>query len=243
MAKLMSLDHNPCTNMLLASLTEDERTRLFPHLKLVELSLDEPLNAPFEQICYGYFPTTVIVSLLHVMENGATTELGLIGKEGMVGSPVFMGTDISSSWALVQSAGYAYRLPGKIIKKEFSRDGTFQRVLLCYTQTLMVQISQTAVCNRHHTLVQQLCRWLLLNIDRRPDNQLNMTQEIIARMLGVRREGVTEAAGAIQKEGLIRYSRGRITVLDREGLELRACECYRTVVNETERIMNACKHT
>lgn len=238
MAKIMSLKHDPSENQLLAALPPAERVRLLPHLQLVEMSLEVPIYAPFKQIQHAYFPTSMIVSLLHVMESGATTELGLIGKEGIAGVPLFMGTEVSTNWAVVQSAGYAYRLSGHILKKEFARSGTFQHLLLCYAQTLMAQISQTAVCNRHHTLSQQLCRWLLLNIDRLPDNQLNMTQELIANMLGVRREGVTEAAGAIQREGLIRYSRGRITVLDRAGLEKRVCECYRTVVNETDRIMN-----
>lgn len=237
----MSLKHDPTENQLLAALPAAERMQLAPHLHLVEMSLEEPIYTPFKQIDYAYFPTSVIVSLLHVMHNGATTELGLIGKEGIAGVPLFMGTEVSSNWAVVQSAGYAYRLSGHILKKEFARNGQFQHLLLCYAQALMAQISQTAVCNRHHTLNQQLCRWLLLNIDRLPNNQLNMTQELIANMLGVRREGVTEAAGALQREGLIRYSRGRITVLDREGLEKRVCECYRTVVDETDRIMDACK--
>lgn len=237
----MSLEYDPSENHLLAALPAAERMRLVPHLHLVEMSLEEPIYTPFKQIEYAYFPISMIVSLLHVMQNGATTELGLIGKEGIAGVPLFMGTEVSSNWAVVQSAGYAYRLSGHILKKEFARNRKFQHLLLRYAQTLMAQISQTAVCNRHHTLDQQLCRWLLLNIDRLPDNQLNITQELIANMLGVRREGVTEAAGAIQREGLIRYSRGRIIVLDREGLEKRVCECYRSVVDETNRIMNAGK--
>ena len=234
----MSLDQDPCHNKLLAALPEEERSRVFPDLELVEMPLGDVLYSPDKQIKHVYFPTTAIVSLLHVMESGASAEIAVVGKEGIVGISLFMGGETTSSWAVVQSAGYAYRLTGQRLKTEFFRAETLQRLLLRYTQALMTQMAQTAVCNRHHTVDQQLCRWLLLSLDRLPSNELTMTQELIANMLGVRREGVTEAAGRLQRDGLIRYVRGKITVLDREGLEKRVCECYRVVKIETDRLMS-----
>ncbi|MCL5975811.1 MAG: Crp/Fnr family transcriptional regulator [Gammaproteobacteria bacterium] len=233
----MSLEHNPCQNNLLAALPEEERARVFPDLELVQMPLGDALYSPDKQIKHVYFPTTAIVSLLHVMESGASAEIAVVGKEGIVGVSLFMGGETTPSWAVVQSAGYAYRLTGQRLKAEFFRAKTLQRLLLRYTQALMTQMAQTAVCNRHHTVDQQLCRWLLLSLDRLPSNELTMTQELIANMLGVRREGVTEAAGHLQRDGLIRYVRGKITVLDRNGLENRVCECYRVVKKETDRLM------
>lgn len=233
----MSLDQDPSHNNLLAALTEEERKRVFPDLELVEMKLGDTLYSPDHLIKHVYFPTTAIVSLLHVMESGASAEIAVVGKEGIVGISLFMGGETTSSWAVVQSAGFAYRLTGQRLKNEFFRAKTLQRLLLRYTQALMTQMAQTAVCNRHHTVDQQLCRWLLLSMDRLPSNELTMTQELIANMLGVRREGVTEAAGRLQHEGLIRYVRGKITVLDRKGLEKRVCECYRVVKVETDRLM------
>jgi CRP-like cAMP-binding protein len=233
----MSLDQVPCHNNLLAALPEEERARVFPDLELVQMPLGDVLYSPDKQIKHVYFPTTAIVTLLHVMESGASAEIAVVGKEGIVGISLFMGGETTSSWAVVQSAGYAYRLTGQRLKNEFFRAEKLQRLLLRYTQALMTQMAQTAVCNRHHTVDQQLCRWLLLSLDRLPSNELTMTQELIANMLGVRREGVTEAAGRLQHDGLIRYVRGKITVLDRKGLEKRVCECYRVVKIETDRLM------
>lgn len=234
----MSLDQNPCQNNLLAALPEEERERVFPDLDLVQMPLGDVLYSPDKQIKHVYFPTTAIVSLLHVMESGASAEIAVVGKEGIVGISLFMGGETTSSWAVVQSAGYAYRLSGQRLKTEFFRAEKLQRLLLRYTQALMTQMAQTAVCNRHHTVDQQLCRWLLLSLDRLPSNELTMTQELIANMLGVRREGVTESAGRLQHDGLIRYVRGKITVLDRKGLEKRVCECYRVVKVETDRLLS-----
>ena len=184
-----------------------------------------------------YFPADCIISLLYVMENGASAEIAVVGNEGMVGISLFMGGDTTPSRAVVQSAGHAYRLKGSLLKEEFARSGAAQHLLLRYTQALLTQMAQTAVCNRHHTVEQQLCRWLLLSLDRLSDNKLTMTQELIANMLGVRREGVTEAAGKLQAAGLIRYSRGKITVLDRPRLERKACECYAVVKKESDRLL------
>ncbi|MHB1531563.1 MAG: Crp/Fnr family transcriptional regulator [Acidithiobacillus sp.] len=187
---------------------------------------------------HAYFPTTSIVSLLYVMEDGAAAEIAVVGNEGVVGVSLFMGGETTTSRAVVQSAGYGYRLKEQLLKDEFIRDSPMQRLLLRYTQALLTQMAQTAVCNRHHTLDQQLCRWLLLSLDRLPSNKLRMTQELIANMLGVRREGVTQAAGNVQKAGLIQYRRGLITVLDRVGLEARVCECYAVVKKETDRLLS-----
>jgi CRP-like cAMP-binding protein len=189
------------------------------------------------QLNHVYFPTTSIVSLLYVMEDGASAEIAVVGHEGMVGVALFMGGETTPSRAVVQSAGHAYRLKGQVLKDEFRRAATLQHLLLRYTQALLTQMAQTAVCNRHHSVDQQLCRWLLLSLDRLPSNNLSMTQELIANMLGVRREGVTEAAGKLQAAGLIRYSRGHITVLDRPRLESQACECYQVVKKEFDRLL------
>ena len=184
-----------------------------------------------------YFPTNCIVSLLYVLENGASAEIAVVGREGVIGVSLFMGGETTPSRAIVQSAGFAYRLSGKLVKEEFSRHGDLLHVLLRYTQSLITQMAQTAVCNRHHSVDQQLCRWLLLSLDRLSTNQLKMTQELIANMLGVRREGVTEAAGKLQRQGVIRYRRGQITVLDRAKLEHMSCECYAVVKRETDRLL------
>ncbi|MBT0963437.1 Crp/Fnr family transcriptional regulator [Denitromonas sp. IR12] len=189
------------------------------------------------QMRHIYFPTTAIVSLLYVMEDGASAEIAVVGNEGVVGVSLFMGGETTPSRAVVQSAGLAYRLPGQLLKDEFLRAGPMQRLLLRYTQALITQMAQTAVCNRHHSLDQQFCRWLLLSLDRLPTNELVMTQELIANMLGVRREGVTEAAGNVQRAGLIEYRRGHIAVLDRAGLEARTCECYAVVKKEFDRLL------
>jgi CRP-like cAMP-binding protein len=229
--------HDPRQNHLLAALPADEYARLVPHLELVPMPLSEVLYEPGIQMRQVYFPINSIVSLLYVMENGASAEIAVVGNEGIVGVSLFMGGETTPSRAVVQSAGHAYRLKGQVLKDEFYRAGPMQRLLLRYTQALLTQMAQTAVCNRHHSLDQQLCRWLLLSLDRLPSNELIMTQELIANMLGVRREGVTEAAGHVQKAGLIEYHRGRITVLDRPGLEARSCECYAVVKKEFDRLL------
>jgi CRP-like cAMP-binding protein len=199
--------------------------------------LGEAVCEPGIPMRYVYFPTTCIVSLLYVMENGASAEIAVVGNEGIVGVSLFMGGETTTSRAVVQSAGYAYRLTGQHLKDAFFLAGPVQRLLLRYTQALLTQMSQTAVCNRHHSVDQQLCRWLLLSLDRLPSNELTMTQELIANMLGVRREGVTEAAGELQRAGLIHYKRGKITVIDRPGLEARVCECYAVVKREFDRLL------
>ena len=228
---------NPRQNHLLAALPAEEYARLFPHLERVPMPLGEVLYEPGIQMRHVYFPTTSIVSLLCVMEDGASAEIAVVGNEGIVGVSLFMGGETTPSRAVVQSAGHAYRLKGPLLKDEFYRAGPMQRLLLRYTPALLTQMAQTAVCNRHHSLDQQLCRWLLLSLDRLPSNELIMTQELIANMLGVRREGVTEAAGKLPSAGLIQYSRGRIVVIDRPGLEARACECYRVVKKEFDRLL------
>jgi CRP-like cAMP-binding protein len=189
------------------------------------------------QLNHVYFPTTAIVSLLYVMEDGASAEIAVVGNEGIIGIALFMGGETTPNRAVVQSAGHAFRLKGQLLKDEFNRSGVLQYLLLRYTQALLTQMAQTAVCNRHHSVDQQLCRWLLLSLDRLSSNTLTMTQELIANMLGVRREGVTEAAGSLQNAGLIHYSRGRIDVLNRPGLEARACECYAVVKKEFDRLL------
>ncbi|MBA3904223.1 MAG: Crp/Fnr family transcriptional regulator, partial [Rhodocyclaceae bacterium] len=211
--------------------------RLFPHLELVPMPLGYVLYESGSKLRHVYFPTTSIVSLLYVMIDGASAEIAVVGNDGIIGVALFMGGETMPNRAVVQSAGYAYRLRGQLLKQEFNRSGELQHLLLRYTQALLTQMAQTAVCNRHHSLDQQLCRWLLLSLDRLPSNDLVMTQELIANMLGVRREGVTEAAGNVQKAGLIEYSRGRITVRDRAGLEARACECYAVVKKEFDRLL------
>ena len=224
-------------NHLLAALPDDELERLNPHLELVPLLLGAVLYESGEQMRHVYFPADAIISLLYVMEDGASAEIAVVGNEGIVGISLFMGGETTPSRAIVQSAGHAYRLKGQLLKDEFYRAGPMQHLLLRYTQALLTQMSQTAVCNRHHTVDQQLCRWLLLSLDRLQSNELTMTQELIANMLGVRREGVTEAAGKLQHAGLIHYSRGKITVMDRPGLEKRVCECYAVVRKEFERLL------
>jgi len=230
--------HSPTQNRLLAALPAADAQRLIPHLELVPLTLG---GVVYEAGCmqsYAHFPTTAIVSLLHEMQNGSSAEIAVVGNDGMVGVALFMGSESMSSRAIVQSAGFAYRLAAAHLNKEFVRAGAMQRRLLRYTQALLTQMAQTAVCNRHHTIDQQLCRWLLLSRDRLPSNELVMTQELIANMLGVRREGVTGAAGKLMAAGLIRYSRGRITILNRSGLEERACECYGVVKTECDRLLS-----
>ena len=229
--------HAPDQNHLLAALPADERGRLLPHLELVPMPLGNVLYESGNELKHVYFPTTAIVSLLYVMLDGASAEIGVVGNEGIIGVALFMGGETMPNRAVVQSAGHAYRLKGQLLKEEFSRSGELQHLLLRYTQALLTQMAQTAVCNRHHSLDQQLCRWLLLSLDRLPASELVMTQELIANMLGVRREGVTEAAGKLQKAGLIRYQRGRISVLDRAGLEARSCECYAVVKQEYDRLL------
>jgi len=224
-------------NQLLAALPAAERERLYPNLELVPMPLGDVLYESGSRLRHVYFPTTCIVSLLYVMEDGASAEIAVVGNEGIIGIALFMGGETTPSRALVQSAGHALRLKGQLLKDEFNRSGVLQHLLLRYTQALLTQMAQTAVCNRHHSVDQQLCRWLLLSLDRLSSNTLSMTQELIANMLGVRREGVTEAAGRLQGAGLINYSRGRITVLDRPRLEARACECYAVVKKEFDRLL------
>ena len=235
--RLMAGSHDPPQNYLLAGLSLDERNRLFPHLQLVAMPLGKVLYEPGDVLRHVYFPLDCIVSLLYVMEDGASGEISVVGNEGLIGIALFMGGETTPSRAIVQSAGHAYRLAGQRLKDEFYRNGGLQVLLLRYTQALITQMSQTAVCNRHHTVDQQLCRWLLLSMDRLPSSHLVMTQERIANMLGVRREGVTEAAGKLQKLGVIHYVRGQITVLDHAKLEQLCCECYAVVKKETDRLL------
>ncbi len=228
---------SPFSNHLLAALPDQVQQRLFPHLEPVTLSLGEVLYESGGAMRNVYFPTNSIVSLLYVMENGASAEISVVGNEGLIGVSVFMGGESTPSRAVVQSAGQAFRLAGQRLKDEFGRHGEMLQLMLRYTQALITQMSQTAVCNRHHSIDQQLCRWLLLSLDRLPGNELVMTQELIANMLGVRREGVTDAAGKLQRLGAIEYSRGHITVLDRPQLERLSCECYAVVKKETDRLL------
>jgi CRP-like cAMP-binding protein len=229
--------HVPQDNRLLGALPPAERERLYPHLEVVPLPLGRVLYESGDLMRHVYFPTDSIVSLLYVLADGASAEISVVGNEGVIGIALFMGGDTTSSRAIVQSAGFAYRLAGQRLKDEFHRNGEVQQLLLRYTQALITQMAQTAVCNRHHSVDQQLCRWLLLSLDRLATNQLVMTQELIANMLGVRREGVTEAAGKLHKLGVIRYARGRITVLDRPRLEELCCECYAVVKKESDRLL------
>lgn len=227
----------PRQNHLLDGLPADDYARLKPHLEVVPMKLGEVLYEPSARMRHVYFPTTSIVSLLYVMEDGASAEIAVVGNEGMLGISLFMGGETTPSQAVVQSAGFGLRLKAQMLKDEFARFGPMMHLLLRYTQALITQMAQTAVCNRHHSVDQQLCRWLLLSLDRLASNELSMTQELIANMLGVRREGVTEAAGKLQDAGLIRYRRGRITVLDRPRLEAQACECYQVVKTEFDRLL------
>jgi len=224
-------------NALLEALPDAERARLLSHLEPVELPLGAVLYEAGTRLTHVYFPTTAIVSLIYVMDDGATTEIAIVGNEGIVGVSLFMGGESTTSRAVVQSAGMGYRLKSSKMIEEFNRTGPVLNLLLRYTQALITQMAQTAVCNRHHSLDQQLCRWLLLSLDRLRSNELVVTQELIANLLGVRREGVTEAAGRLHAAGLITYRRGRITVLDRAQLERRSCECYRVVKREYDRLL------
>ncbi|WP_412851739.1 Crp/Fnr family transcriptional regulator [Ectothiorhodospira shaposhnikovii] len=233
---------NPRVNQLLAMLPDEDYRQLLPGLELVALPLGQVIYEPGIPMDHVYFPIDAIVSLLYVMEDGASAEIAVVGKDGVVGVALFMGGETTPSQAVVQSAGQAYRLGARRLKDAFRRvggrrQGVLHDLLLRYAQALLTQMAQTAVCNRHHTLDQQLCRWLLLSLDRLPSNHLVMTQELIANMLGVRREGVTEAAGKLQRAGLIKYHRGHITVLDRAGLEARSCECYAVVKRECDRLV------
>ena len=227
----------PEQNQLLTSLPAMDHQRLLPHLEVVDLPLGMVVFESGSTLHHLYFPTSGIVSLLYAMESGASTEIAVIGSEGVVGIALFMGGESTPSRAVVQSAGHGYRLNAAVLKTEFERGGRLQFLLLRYTQALIAQMTQTAVCNRHHSVDQQLCRWLLLSLDRLPSNQLNMTQELIANMLGVRREGGTEAAGKLQEAGLISYHRGHIAVLNRPRLEQRVCECYAVVKKEMDRLL------
>ncbi|QPK64536.1 Crp/Fnr family transcriptional regulator [Methylomonas sp. LL1] len=238
----MTEHDNPRQNHLLNALSEAEYAELLPHLEAVKMPLGHVIYESGGELRHVYFPTTCIVSLLYVMENGASAEIAVAGNDGLIGVALFMGGNTMPNRAVVQSAGGAYRIKGPLLMAEFNRsggrrNGLLQSLLLRYTQALITQMAQTAVCNRHHSVDQQLCRWLLLSLDRLPTNQLNMTQELIANMLGVRREGVTEAAGKLQLAGLIQYSRGHITVLNRAGLEDRVCECYQVVKVESDRLL------
>ena len=228
---------DPKTNHLLAALPAPEWKRLLPHIEAVELPLGMVLYESGSILSHVYFPATSIISLLYVMDDGASAEIAVVGNEGVVGISIFMGGGTTPSRAVVQSAGHGFRLKADFMRDEFQRNGPVMHLFLRYTQALITQMAQTAVCNRHHSLDQQLCRWLLLSMDRLEGNELVMTQELIANMLGVRREGVTEAATKLQRAGLIQYARGRITVLDRPGLEQRTCECYRVVKKEYDRLL------
>jgi CRP-like cAMP-binding protein len=224
-------------NHLLAALSSVELKPMRRHLELVDMPLGEIVYESGRSLDHVYFPTTCIVSLLYVLENGASAEIAVVGNEGVVGISIFMGGETTPSRGVVQSAGDAFRMRGQVMKDQFNRGGAMQHLMLRYTQTLITQMAQTAVCNRHHSLDQQLCRWLLLSIDRLPSPEIVMTQELIANMLGVRREGVTEAAGKLQKAGVISYKRGHIKVLDRPRLEEMSCECYAVVRRETDRLL------
>jgi CRP-like cAMP-binding protein len=229
--------HAPAQNHLLAALPAADYQRLLPDLEFMPLPLGMAVYESGGKLDYVYFPTNCIVSLLYVMKDGASAEIAVVGHEGLVGIALFMGGESTPSRAVVQSAGSAYRLASKVLKREFEQSHPLQHLLLRYTQALITQMAQTAVCNRHHSVEQQLCRWLLLSLDRLPSNELAMTQELIANMLGVRREGVTEAAGKLQATGLIQYNRGHIKVLDRPKLEERVCECYAVVKQESDRLL------
>ncbi|MCU9956034.1 MULTISPECIES: Crp/Fnr family transcriptional regulator [Burkholderia] len=233
----MSALPSPIDNHLLAALPPEGLAHISPQLVLVDMPLGKVLYESGGALSHVYFPTTSIVSLLYVMEDGSSAEIAIVGNDGLIGIALFMGGETTPSRAIVQSAGHAYRLDARILKDEFRRGGSMQRLLLRYTQALITQMAQTAVCNRHHSIDQQLCRWLLLSLDRLPSSELKMTQELIANMLGVRRSGVTEAALKLQDAGLIRYNYGHIEVLDRSGLEKRVCECYGVVRREFDRLL------
>jgi len=234
----MATNNNPNQNHLLAALPTADFERLNEHLELVPMPIGKMLYEPNEQLQYAYFPTTCIVSLHYVMESGASAETAGVGNEGIVGVSLFMGGNTTSSSAVVQTGGFAYRLDRRLLKQEFDRSETLQKLLLRYTQALMTQMTQTSVCNRHHSIEQQLCRWLLLTLDRLSTNDLIMTQELVASMLGVRREGITEAAGNLQRAGFINYRRGHISIVSRIGLEAHTCECYSIVKKEMSRLLS-----
>jgi CRP-like cAMP-binding protein len=233
---------NPNQNHLLAALPEADFARVASHLELIAMPLGQYLYEPGEQLRYAYFPTTAIVSLHYVTESGASAETAGVGNEGIVGVALYMGGETTSSSAVVQTAGHAYRLEARYLKQEFNAGGFLQRLLLRYAQALMTQMSQTAVCNQHHTLEQRLCRWLLLTLDRVGSRELVMTQEQVASMLGVRREGITEAAGNLQRAGIIHYRRGHLSVIQRAGLEAMTCECYAVVKKEMDRLLSDVQH-
>jgi len=233
----MSVTQSSLQNHLLAALPASDFLRIQPHLRLVPMMLGDVLYESGSRLRSVYFPTTAIVSLLYTLVDGASAEIAVVGNEGIIGVSLFMGGETTTNRAVVQSAGHAYRLASPLLKGEFTRGGAMQHLLLRYTQALITQMAQTAVCNRHHSVDQQLCRWLLLSLDRLASSELVMTQELIANMLGVRREGVTEAAGKLQQAGLINYSRGHIKVLDRAGVEARSCECYAVVKVESDRLL------
>jgi CRP-like cAMP-binding protein len=232
----MAPDARPPHNHILKSLSAEARARVYPHLRLTPVSQGAVLCEPGHRMRHIYFPTDTMVSLIHVLENGAGAETAVVGNEGAVGVSLFMGGETTTTRAVAQNAGHAFRLSAARLKREFDRHGELLRLLLRYTQSLITQMAQTAVCNRHHCVDQQLCRWLLLSLDRLDATELVMTHELIANMLGVRREGITDAAGRLQKRGIIRYRRGRITVLSRSDLEGLSCECYRAVKKETDRL-------
>ncbi len=238
MGNFKTAPNSPLQNHILAALPTEVLDRLTPHLIFTKMQLGDVLYESGGLLQHVYFPTTSILSLHYVMENGATSEIAGVGNEGMLGISILMGGNTTPSRAIVQTAGQGYLLKTKLLMEEFNRGGPMMRLMLRYTQALIIQISQTAVCNRHHTVEQQLCRWLLSTLDRLPSNELTMTQELVASMLGVRREGITEAAGDLQRSGLISYRRGHITVIDRAGLERHSCECYNVVKNEFGRLLS-----
>lgn len=233
----MDIPQSPIQNHLLAALPRAEFERIAPYLEWVAMPLGEVLYESGGQLQHAYFPTSAIVSMHFLLKNGASSEIAGVGNEGLLGISLFMGGGTTPSRAIVQTAGHGYRLKARLLMEEFNRAGPMMRLMLRYTQALITHISQTAVCNRHHSVEQQLCRWLLLTLDRLPSNELTMTQELIACMLGVRREGITEAAGKLQRAGLIGYRRGHITILDRAGLESHVCECYAVVKSEFDRLL------
>lgn len=233
----MNSVHHPCQNLLLAALSDADLDRLRPHLELVPMPAEWVVYEAGRRPAYAYFPTTGIISLLYVMEDGASAEIAVCGNDGLIGVALFMGGESTSSRAVVISAGYGYRLRAEVLQREFRQSASLQRVLLRYTQALLTQMAQTAVCNRRHSVQQQLCRFLLLGLDRLTSNAMTMTHEMIANTLGVRREGVTEAAGRLQEAGVIQYTRGHITVLSRAKLEAQVCECYTVVKSECDRLL------
>lgn len=237
----MTASHDSNHNHLLATLPVAELKRLLPHLELVHMPLGKTLSESGGKLHYVYFPTTAIVSLHYAMENGATAGVAEVGNEGMLGVAMFMGGNTTPYKAFVMTDGYGYRLRAQLLMEEFNRGGSMQHLLLRYTQVLLTQTSQTAACNRYHSVCQQLCRWLLLTLDRQPSNELALTQELLANTLGVRREGITEAAVKLQQAGIIRYRRGHITVLDRPALEDHACECYEVLKRESDRLLGPCR--